>query len=665
MVSLYIAGVLYMVTALAVVADELFVPALDIIADKWELSEDVAGATLMAAGGGSPELATNLVATFLRSNVGFGTIVGSAVFNILFVVGICAIVTKETMYLQMWPIIRDCSYYVVVLVMLAVFFGANSPGVIDWYEALILFSMYLLYVYMMRHNVIVKEFFCQFTPAFALGHPNAQSRKELNSPVMTQLDDVVFTYHDNPLSTPRKSSNATTGSSSSPMGSPNNSKTNKKLTLSTDLRGDSQTTGTASTSSTSTFDGNSMTMNGGSNAPPISTEEIRTAFSTFDTTNEDSIPTSELQKLLLSLKCTPLDANDLEIIYKELDKEMTGKIEYLDFHAWFITRSIKLRGLDDNTTKSDKGGLHNNSEKHNSSKIPSATSHHIDIVSVFPSDDHVIVGGTSTSNTSNNNNGSNGLIATDEIPAPTDEDPRTSGKSGRSTQTGASPKANRSHQGTVVDTDGDADGGEESAPLSLYPPSDETFHLFNWVWYILTLPIVACLLVTVPDVRRPGYEKFAYFAFFMCLVWMCVLSYFNVTWIEIIGSTLGIPTVFMGLIFLALGASIPDMLAAIIVARQGKADKAVSSSIGSNVFDICIGLALPWLMFSLYYQQAVYVRSGNLLESILGLVASLMCLQCVVYLGGFTLNPRAGYFLLLLYGGYVAWIAGTTTFGTC
>jgi Ca2+/Na+ antiporter len=84
-----------MFLCLAIVADELFVPALDAIAGLWNLSEDVAGATLMAAGGSSPELFTSLIAVFLRSDVGFGTIVGSAVFNILFVIGICAVVSSH------------------------------------------------------------------------------------------------------------------------------------------------------------------------------------------------------------------------------------------------------------------------------------------------------------------------------------------------------------------------------------------------------------------------------------------------------------------------------------------------------------------------------------------------------------------------------------------
>jgi hypothetical protein len=77
MVVFCLLGVSYMFLALAIIVDEFFVPALEAIADEWELSPDIAGATLMAAGGSAPELFTSLIGTFKKSDVGFGTIVGS------------------------------------------------------------------------------------------------------------------------------------------------------------------------------------------------------------------------------------------------------------------------------------------------------------------------------------------------------------------------------------------------------------------------------------------------------------------------------------------------------------------------------------------------------------------------------------------------------------
>ena len=83
-----------MFTGLAVICDEYFVPSLEVLAEKLDVSDDVAGATLMAAGGSAPELFTSIIGVFIaRSDVGFSTIVGSAVFNVLFVIGMCAFFT--------------------------------------------------------------------------------------------------------------------------------------------------------------------------------------------------------------------------------------------------------------------------------------------------------------------------------------------------------------------------------------------------------------------------------------------------------------------------------------------------------------------------------------------------------------------------------------------
>lgn len=70
-------GLIYMFIALAIVCDEFFVPALGVITEKLNISEDVAGATFMAAGGSAPEFFTSIIGVFIaQNNVGIGTIVG-------------------------------------------------------------------------------------------------------------------------------------------------------------------------------------------------------------------------------------------------------------------------------------------------------------------------------------------------------------------------------------------------------------------------------------------------------------------------------------------------------------------------------------------------------------------------------------------------------------
>ena len=143
---------------------------------------------------------------------------------------------------------------------------------------------------------------------------------------------------------------------------------------------------------------------------------------------------------------------------------------------------------------------------------------------------------------------------------------------------------------------------------ALKPPHGEGF--VRWLKYLIVLPLVFCLSVTIPDVRRPGYAKWCYASFLLSIVWIGSFSFAMVHWAEIIGDTIGIPPVIMGLTFLAAGTSVPDLLSSVIVARMGEGDMAVSSSIGSNIFDILVGLPLPWLIYTfLPGNDAVKVRN--------------------------------------------------------
>ena len=62
---------------MAIICDDFFVPSLEAISEKLDLSEDVAGATFMAAGSSAPELFTSVAGVGVESDVGIGTIVGS------------------------------------------------------------------------------------------------------------------------------------------------------------------------------------------------------------------------------------------------------------------------------------------------------------------------------------------------------------------------------------------------------------------------------------------------------------------------------------------------------------------------------------------------------------------------------------------------------------
>ena len=63
----------------------------------------------------------------------------------------------------------------------------------------------------------------------------------------------------------------------------------------------------------------------------------------------------------------------------------------------------------------------------------------------------------------------------------------------------------------------------------------------------------------------------------------------------------------MGLTFLAAGTSIPDLITSVVVARQGHGDMAVSSSIGSNIFDITVGWVII-VLFNLFLRKWTYQK---------------------------------------------------------
>ena len=136
---------------------------------------------------------------------------------------------------------------------------------------------------------------------------------------------------------------------------------------------------------------------------------------------------------------------------------------------------------------------------------------------------------------------------------------------------------------------------------NLTPPSCGQGGIFPVVSWLVVLPLIVTLSFTVPDVRRQGWEQgyWCYLSFMLSIAWIGVYSNFMVSWTQIIGSTWGIPDVVMGLTFLAAGTSVPDLLSSVSVARKGQGDMAVSSSIGSNIFDILVGLPLPWFIYSL------------------------------------------------------------------
>ncbi|KAJ8007788.1 hypothetical protein DPEC_G00097830 [Dallia pectoralis] len=463
-VVLHMFGMLYMFISLAIVCDEFFVPALTVITEKLAISDDVAGATFMAAGGSAPELFTSVIGLFIsHSNVGIGTIVGSAVFNILFVIGMCAIFSREILNLTWWPLFRDVSFYIMDLIMLICFFLDNY---ISYWESIALLSAYAAYVIFMKFNSNVE--------GFVKGCMNKNE---------------VVEVEVQPKARPRL-------------------------------------------------------QRGGSSA---------------------SLHNSLMRNSIFQLMIHTLDP-----LSEGKFREKASILHKIAKKKCQVEDSEKANGV---ASRSDKN-------------LPNSSNVEVEVT------------------------------------------PPMNGTAGQEGETAAE------------------DEEEEDQPLSLSWP-DTMRKRFT---YLLIMPIVFPLWLTLPDVRKPTAKKFFPISFLGSICWIACFSYLMVWWAHQVGETIGIKEEIMGLTILAAGTSIPDLITSVIVARKGLGDMAVSSSVGSNIFDITVGLPFPWLLWSIINKmQPVAVSSNGLFCAIVLLFLMLLFVIISIAACKWRMSKLLGFIMFVLY----------------
>ncbi|XP_049423884.1 sodium/potassium/calcium exchanger 2-like isoform X7 [Epinephelus fuscoguttatus] len=462
-VLLHMFGMIYMFIALAIVCDEFFVPALTVITEKLSISDDVAGATFMAAGGSAPELFTSIIGVFIsHSNVGIGTIVGSAVFNILFVIGMCAIFSKEILNLTWWPLFRDVSFYILDLIMLIIFFLDNFISV---WESVALLSAYATYVIFMKCNSRVESFV-----------KNCMSKNQ------------VVEVEVQPKARPRL-------------------------------------------------------QRGGSSA---------------------SLHNSLMRNSIFQLMIHTLDP-----LSEGKFREKASILHKIAKKKCQVEDSEKANGV---ASRSDKN-------------LPNSSSVEVEVT------------------------------------------PPMNGTAGQEGETAE-------------------DEEEEDQPLSLSWPESNRKRFT----YLLIMPIVLPLWLTLPDVRKTASKKFFPITFLGAIAWIAGFSYLMVWWAHQVGETIGITEEIMGLTILAAGTSIPDLITSVIVARKGLGDMAVSSSVGSNIFDITVGLPFPWLLWSLFRNlQPVQVSSNGLFCAIVLLFIMLLFVIISIAACKWRMSKLLGFIMFMLY----------------
>jgi len=547
----HVIGVCYMFLGLAIVCDEFFVPALHVISTILKISDDVAGATFMAAGGSAPELFISIIGVFIsKSNVGFGTIVGSAVFNILFVIGMCAMFSKTVLQLTWWPLLRDCLFYITALIILICFFQDQK---IEYWEAIILFFIYICYVSFMALNEKIERLV-----------KNYLSRKKKSSCVRPLQDESygqVFLSFQSSLS--------------------KNSFRNGALQL-----------------VIHTLD-------------PIAEANVENKFNQIRDHCE------------YNSSVTPR-----QVITIETDNESTVKTNGNHFVA---TDTIRASEFDSRRFSSDTEIRAKLNHQDSSRSLPVQA-----VTNLF-----------------DNNNNASLFKSKDRVSSPQPDVVlmrRLSRSSSRSSQ-------RRLSKSLAAMRDDETTDAEVSVPDEDEEPLD-----FSWpttlggrIFYIIKLPLVLLLSITLPDVRRPSLWKFFPITFIGSILWIGGFTYLMVWWTAEIGNVFDIDDEIMGLTFLAAGTSIPDLITSVVVARQGFGDMAVSSSVGSNIFDVTVGLPLPWMISSFTRGfKSVIVKSDGLFCSTILLFIMLIAVVIAIAVSKWRMTKALGLTMFFLYVVFIA-----------
>ncbi len=150
-------------------------------------------------------------------------------------------------------------------------------------------------------------------------------------------------------------------------------------------------------------------------------------------------------------------------------------------------------------------------------------------------------------------------------------------------------------------------------------------------------------------------RKYYTAVFFISIIFIAGISWVLVESAIEIAHILDISEAIIAVTILAAGTSIPDFLSSVIVSKQGRGGMAISNAVGSNIFDILIGLGLPFLIIILSTGGKFKMDVENMQMSVYFLLASVFIVFFLFILNKWKVGKIFGSSLILLYLIYVVW----------
>ena len=136
---------------LSILTDGKFTDLLDNIGDHYKIPTNMVAASLMAMASSAPEFSASLVDTFwFKNHIGIGTIIGSAIFNMLVIIAISGLSVETPLSVDSGYFVRDVVFYLftIVILILTNIDGKNTP-----WSMWVLTSSYFYYLAYLRYRL--------------------------------------------------------------------------------------------------------------------------------------------------------------------------------------------------------------------------------------------------------------------------------------------------------------------------------------------------------------------------------------------------------------------------------------------------------------------------------------------------------------------------------
>jgi len=166
--------------------------------------------------------------------------------------------------------------------------------------------------------------------------------------------------------------------------------------------------------------------------------------------------------------------------------------------------------------------------------------------------------------------------------------------------------------------------------------------------------------VDVKDVSKEGRWPLCFVG---AMFWLAIFSFFMLEIANQINYNIpALPNSFLGITVCAIGTSFPNAVASVLMAQQNKPAAAIANALGSNVQNVFLAMALPWVIFQLQYGgKPIDQNVAGIDEGVLWMVGTLALVVAFVLLPPFCkLSYSYGPILVMVYLAYLVVTSGET-----